>query len=121
MTYSASDHDNVRFQQIDDIAEPDSQNIGGLAKNLGGEQVALFPGFPKGLAGDLFAIATREFKDPLTPLSLAHQAILGAPCDRPACRERFYASRLAAVALCPAKVDGVVASFSCSTGAAKVE
>ena len=105
MTDSASDHDDVRLQQVDDIAEPDRQNIGGFAENLRGQRIAFLPGLCQRLAADLFAIAARQLKDALTALAFARQPVLGAVGNRPTRGEGLDTSRLAAVALRPAKVD----------------
>ena len=117
----AAKNKNVGFEEIDDVARPNCEEVGGFLKDLRGERIALLKSFGDDFGVDGVCIATREREDFRAGLAGFRKPFARTARDGCAGRQGFDAAAFAAAANRAVIVDGYVAAFGGAACAAVID
>src|SRR5581483_7894006 len=115
---AAPNDNDVRFEQVNDISQPEREELQGFLDHLTGERIAGSDGLTGQLAGHAVRPSTCQIKQ--AGIAAFREPGLGAPSDSWAGRERFDAAKLATFATRAAVVNTHMPAFAGSAGAGRV-
>src|SRR5579862_4292104 len=118
-TRAAADDDDVRFEQIDYIAEPDAQILGRLFQDFGRQRIAFAVGAAHHLTGNPVRAPCGKIKN--CRLAAAADFLGGTAGDSGTRSVSFDAAQFAASAAGAAIIDSVVATFGGRAGSSMVD
>src|SRR5215472_5091620 len=115
---STADHDYLRIEQVDHVAEPYREHVSAFHQHFAGEGISGGVGFSHDFAGDSIQFSPREFEH--RRFSTARNLLSGVPRNSTPGSKHFYTPRLAAAADRAAIIDADVPTFTRRPGAAVV-
>jgi|SRR5579859_105723 len=117
---ATANDDNLRLEQVNDIAKPMRQVFDRLIQNLSGEAISFRKRLPHHFTGHFARLAVAKGKKNAGIARPLFQLRLRRACNCRTSRERLDASALAASALDSAKIDADVPAFArCSRSSVK--